>query len=88
MFNATKPIFEPKCAKHTKLLIRNLKQHMHYRSRIDRLPHAQRRLETHLVGGRDGSFIQSVTQSPDYAIDMQSSIGAEHDFQKNFAFEL
>jgi len=43
--------------------------------------------ESHLVGGRDGGFIQPMTQAADYAIDVQLSVGPKTDFEQNFSLQ-
>lgn len=61
---------------------------MHDRGRIDRRTHSLRRLESHLAGGLNGCFVQSVTQAAHYAIHMHLPVRAKKHFQQNFSFEL
>ena len=51
-------------------LVRHLKHDVHHRRRIHRLPIAQRRLKPHLVCRRGCRLVQSMSQSPHYAIHM------------------
>jgi len=62
-------------------LIRQLENHMHNRSRIDRLIVMLGRLEPDLVGSRDRSLVQAVTHSPHNAIHVQLPVCSEKYFQ-------
>ena len=57
--------------------VRQLENDMHDRGRVDRLIVVLGRLESHLVGSRDRSFVQAVTQTPHHAIHVQLPISPE-----------
>jgi hypothetical protein len=63
------------------VLVRQLENDMHNRRRIYRLIEMLGRFESHLVGGRDRSLVQSMTQAPHHAIHMQLPVRREQYFQ-------
>jgi hypothetical protein len=44
-------------------LVSHLEYNVHYRGRVHWLPHPERGLESHLVGGCDGRFIEAMAQT-------------------------
>ena len=58
---------------------------MHNCSRVYRDAIVQRRLESHLIRGCDGRFIEPVTHATHDAIHVQLSVRAEHDFQQDLS---
>src|SRR5215831_18448581 len=46
------------------------------------------RLELNLTRCRDRGLIESMSQAADYTIDVQLPIGAKHNFQKHFTFQI
>jgi hypothetical protein len=61
---------------------------VHHGRRIHCLAVAQSRLESHFVGGCNGSFVQPMPKTSYNAIHVQLSVCPEHDFQENFSLEL
>ncbi len=68
--------------------LRDLKDHVHHGRGIHYLAVAQSRLESHLIGGCNSSFVQPMPQTAHNAIHVQSSVCPEHHFQQNFSLKL
>jgi hypothetical protein len=72
----------------SKVSIRQLKYHVHNCCRIDCLAVSKSGFKPHLVCGRHSSLIESMAQTPDYAIHVQLPVRRELHFQQHFAFQF